>query len=123
MKLAETQALFWQAVRAKRAPRYLEDMFVSRGALSAEQRMQIYRAAYWARHEKALQESFPKLLEQVGARVFRRLVAGYIESHPSRQTAIERAGRATPRSCAQATSSAVGAARARLLPARRGRAV
>lgn len=97
MSLAETQALFWQAVRAKRAPRYLGELFVSRGALDAVQRMQIYRAAYWARHEKALQESFPVLFDQVGSRVFRRLVAGYIESHPSRETAIERAGHAFAR--------------------------
>lgn len=92
MKLAETQALFWEAVRARRAPPALREVFVSRGALDAEARMQIYRAAYWSRHEKALQESFPALLERVGALGFRKLVASYIERHPSQETAIERAG-------------------------------
>lgn len=92
MKLAQTQALFWQAVRARRAPQALHEVFVSRGPLDAVARMQIYRAAYWSRHEKALQESFPVLYERVGAHTFRKLVAGYIEHHPSTAIAIEHAG-------------------------------
>ena len=96
MKLAETQALFWEAVRARRAPAALREVFVSRGELDADARMQIYRAAYWSRHEKVLQDSFPALLERVGAPTFRKLVAGYIERHPSTEVAIERAGQGFP---------------------------
>jgi hypothetical protein len=90
--LAQAQALFWRAVRAKRAPAELAQAFVGRGALDAKARMQIYRAAYWARHEKALQESYPELFERMGAQAFRTLVAGYIERYPSTVPAIERAG-------------------------------
>jgi len=92
--LARSQALFWQAVRAKRAPAALRELFVGRGALSVDKRMQIYRAAYWSRHEKALFESYPRLYEHMGVAAFRELVAGYIERHPSTEPSIERAGAA-----------------------------
>lgn len=92
MTLARAQRLFWRAVRERRAPAELDELFVSRAPLSAKRRMQIYRAAYWSRHERALQESYPRLFERMGGSAFRELVAGYIERYPSDAPAIERAG-------------------------------
>jgi hypothetical protein len=94
--LAETQALFWRAVRGQRPPRGVSEVFANRGALSVVERMQIYRAAYWARHEKSLQETYPRLFAVLGEQPFRALVASFIEAHPSQVPAIEWAGRAFP---------------------------
>lgn len=96
MKLAALQELFWQSVRAQRAPDAVRTEFVSRGSLGAVRRMQIYRSAYWRRHEICLQESYPRLLSLLGEARFRALVAAYIEQHPSTYPAIEWAGRELP---------------------------
>jgi hypothetical protein len=96
MTLARTQALFWEAVRSRRAPRALHETFVSRGALDAKARMQIYRAAYWSRYEKALAEQYPRLSEHLGRGAFRELVAGYIERHPPTDPSIDRVGAQLP---------------------------
>lgn len=93
MKLAALQELFWQSVRAQRAPEAVRAEFVSHASLGAVRRMQIYRSAYWRRHELCLQESYPRLLSLLGEAGFRTLVAAYIERHPSTQPAIEWAGR------------------------------
>lgn len=92
MKLAALQDLFWQSVRAQRAPTAVKEEFVARGELSAVKRMQIYRSAYWSRHEKCLQETYPEVLSRVGGTAFRTLVAGYVTKHPSTSPAIEQAG-------------------------------
>lgn len=96
MKLASLQELFWQSVRAQRAPDAVREQFVSRDALGAVRRMQIYRSAYWRRHEICLQESYPRLLSLLGEARFRALVAAYIEQHPSTVPAIEWASRELP---------------------------
>jgi len=93
LKLASLQELFWQSVRAQRAPEAVREQFVSHGSLGAVRRMQIYRSAYWRRHEICLQESYPRLLSLLGEARFRALVAAYIEQHPSTVPAIEWAGR------------------------------
>lgn len=92
MSLADLQALFWRAVRDDCPPAGLDDAFVSRGALDATRRMEIYHSAYWARHERCLQETFPCLLAALGADAFRRLTASYISARPSNHPCVEWAG-------------------------------
>jgi hypothetical protein len=54
------------------------------------------RRAYWARHERCLQETYPRVLARVGEGMFRTLVESYIERVPSTVACIEHAGRLFP---------------------------
>ena len=75
MQLIALQQLFWDAVRASRPPVGVREQFLDHGALDAVQRMNIYRSAYWARHDKCLRETYPRLLELIGDDAFHDLVA------------------------------------------------
>lgn len=102
MKLLEAQALFWRAVRAEHPPPELRVAFAAPPADGITARMQIYRNAYWARHEKRLAESYPRLHAALGPSAFRELAHDYILAHPSTTDAIELAGQGLARHMAGA---------------------
>jgi hypothetical protein len=96
MNLAQLEALFWRAVRAECPPPELELEFVGSAALGATRRMGIYRHAYWARQERVLADTFPRVRAVTGEARFRHLVASYLKAHPSEQPAVEWVGRRFP---------------------------
>jgi hypothetical protein len=91
--LAELESLFWQAARGEASPLALRQAFVSRGALSAVDRLRIYERMYFVRQEQALRDGFPKLAAQLGSR-FRPLVRDYLRTYPSQAPLLEQLGRA-----------------------------
>jgi hypothetical protein len=93
MSLRELQHLFWRAVRFDPAPEAVDRAFLSRGPLSARERMAIYRDMYWFRQVDALFAEFPRLANALGAERFTRLVSGYIAAHPSEHPCLEALGR------------------------------
>lgn len=92
MSLREQQRVFWESVRTRPGPAALDEVFASRGALSARERMEIYRTAYWVRQVQALRELFPTLVERVGDARFAQLASRYVAARPSTSWAIELIG-------------------------------
>lgn len=96
MELAALQHLFWRSVRHDPAPPEVDEAFVSRGDLSAHDRVAIYRRMYWYRQVDALFDTFPSLARGLGGERFTRLACAYITAHPSQHPALERLGRLLP---------------------------
>ena len=92
MRLRELQQTFWESVRTQPGPPQLERAFVSRGALSAHDRMGIYRTAYWVRQVSALRELFPSVVATLGDDAFARLASHSLRDRPSTSWAIEDLG-------------------------------
>lgn len=53
------------------------------GGLSAEDRLRVYREAFWIRMYENLEEDYPEVSRQLGPEAFRRAVRGFITEHPS----------------------------------------
>ena len=99
MKLAETQAWFYELVTAResvgttvaaRGPegrRVLDEMVDGDARLPAAARLEIYADMYFARLRDVLLDEYPKTLALLGASVFHDLCADYLiacrPSHPS----------------------------------------
>lgn len=97
MKLAELQAYFARAVTTGSGPiAGLDDVFVSRGALSASERLAIYNRGYFYRLLDALGSVFEHTRRALGETEFERLGLAYLSLHPSEHPAVERVGRAFP---------------------------
>jgi len=96
VKLAELQELFWRSVRAEPAPPEAARAFVSRGALSAFDRLAIYRTAHWVRLVAALRELFPSVVREVGDGPFARLASHHLAAHPPARPFIEGVGEDFP---------------------------
>lgn len=92
MTLHDHQRVFWQSVRTRPGPPELEAVFVSRGALSAHQRLEIYRTAYWVRQVQALRELFPAVVAATGDARFAQLASRFVAEQPSTHWALERIG-------------------------------
>lgn len=92
LALAEQQRVFWESVRTTPGPAALDDVFVSRGALSAQQRMEIYRTAYWVRQVSALRELFPSVVARAGDARFAQWASRFIAEQPSKSWALEYLG-------------------------------
>jgi hypothetical protein len=89
VRLHELEAQFYRAVRGELSVAALEATFVSRAALDAQRRMRIYQHAYWARQERVLAATFPRLRAHLGDARFARLSADYLRRVPSRRPEIE----------------------------------
>ena len=93
MKLAQLEARFWQAVRSKAPPAWLDEVFVANNGLDVVRSMGIYHAQYWARQVRALEQVFPRVLAHLDEARFRQLALAYIDEFPSETPVIERIGR------------------------------
>jgi hypothetical protein len=96
MSLAEMQRVFWRAVRFDPAPPQVDDVFVSRGRLSARDRLALYRRMYWFRQVDALYETFPILADRLGEQAFSKLASAFIAVSPSEHHALEHLGERLP---------------------------
>lgn len=96
MNLTEMQRVFWRAVRFDPAPPEVDELFVSRGDLSARDRLALYRRMYWFRQVDALYETFPILADCLGEESFSKLASAYIATHPSEHHALEHLGERLP---------------------------
>jgi hypothetical protein len=94
--LAETQALFWRAMRRSISPEELAATFNGDDRLPAAGRLAIYRGMYWMRQVEALRDGFPRLLARLGDKRFHWLCLDYLFAHPSRDPRIEGVGRDLP---------------------------
>ncbi len=68
------------------------DILVSTPALSAEQRLGIYRHGYRRRLLEAMGALYPVLSSLLGAEVFEELALGHLNAHPSRSPNLARLG-------------------------------
>lgn len=59
-------------------------------------RLDVYRHAYYIRLEEALAHDFPALRKSVGDQAFGRLMAGYLQAHPSTSPTLRDIGRTLP---------------------------
>jgi len=96
MNLVEMQRVFWRAVRFDPAPPEVDDVFVSRGELSARDRLALYRRMYWYRQVDALYDTFPILADCLGEETFAKLASAYVAAHPSEHHALEHLGERLP---------------------------
>jgi hypothetical protein len=92
--LGELQLVFWQCVRHRPSPTAVDvaNLFVGDDRLDAEERIEIYRKAYWYRQIDALADLFPKLYAILGAQRFAEMASAYLAEHPSRSGILERVG-------------------------------
>lgn len=95
MTLAETQALFHEAITsASPLPRErLEACFSGTPDLSAGERVAIYANMYVWRLVDALRETFPKLVRHLGDERFAALAEDYLRRNPSDHHDVGRVGR------------------------------
>ncbi|HEY3666446.1 MAG TPA: DNA-binding domain-containing protein [Polyangiaceae bacterium] len=87
--LDEIQAFFAAQIRSRRA--LTRDSAISAradllvktsGALSAVERLEIYREQFWLRHTSSLVEDFPGVSGILGQQAWAALIEGYLEAHP-----------------------------------------
>ena len=94
MKLSELQQYFAAAATTSKGPAPgLDDVFVSRGALSASERLAIYNRGYYYRLLDALGSVFADTKRALGEAEFKRIGLAYLTQHPSEHAAVERVGR------------------------------
>lgn len=95
MTLAELERYFAAAATSGAGPiAGLDEVFVTRGALSASERIAIYNRGYFYRLLDALAAVFGETKQALGAAEFERLGLAYLAVHPSEHHAVERVGRA-----------------------------
>ncbi len=98
MTLAETQALFHQAITAPGsvAAGRLEACFAGTPALPAAERVEIYAEMYLWRLVDGLRQTFPCLARFLGEERFAALAVDYLRRCPSRHHDLAQAGRRLP---------------------------
>lgn len=99
MNLAETQELFFRALRGE-APAD-DACFVGTSALSSTERLQIYARMFLDRQVDALASDFPKLRALVGEERFGALARDYALAQPSRHPDLGLLGRGFAEFCPQ----------------------
>jgi hypothetical protein len=72
-------------------------VFVSQGAMTADERLDVYRSAYRSRLVECLADDYPALRHALGEEAFERLCHAYIAAHPSRSPSLNVFGRLLPR--------------------------
>jgi hypothetical protein len=66
--------------------------------MTPEQRLEVYREQFWARHLKNVEEDFPTLIHVVGGRdAFRELAVEYVTAFPPCTWDLQRLGASVPR--------------------------
>ncbi len=84
MTLAETQRLFWQALRGETA---------DRSFLAGPDRVHVYAEMFLHRQVDALREDFPEMAARLGEEKFFELASRYVLEHPSEDPDLGRLGR------------------------------
>ena len=90
MSLAETQRLFWQALRGEEA---------STAFVAGPDRLHVYAEMFLLRQVDALRADFPELLAKLGDEAFFALAKRYVLAHPSEDADLGRLGRAFAQFC------------------------
>ena len=90
MKLAETQRLFWQALRGEEG---------SREFVKGPDRLHVYAEMFLLRQVDVLRADFPELAAKLGDEAFLALAKGYVLAHPSDDPDLGRLGRAFAQFC------------------------
>ena len=90
MTLAETQALFWRALRGEAVD--AESCFAGTPELPAAERVGIYSEMVVTRMIEALRADFPETAAAFGEDAFRRLAHQYVRELPSRSGDLGRLG-------------------------------
>jgi hypothetical protein len=95
MTLAETQALFHEAVTspAPVAADRIDACFAGTPGHPAVERVAIYAGMYQARLVEALGETFPNLVGFLGEETFAGLAEDYLRRHPSEHHDVSQVGR------------------------------
>jgi len=75
----------------------LEQLVRRSRRLTAEQRLEIYANAYYARLLECLRETFPVLAQALGAEVFDSFAFDYLQRYPSRSYTLYRLAESFPR--------------------------
>jgi Putative DNA-binding domain len=75
----------------------LEQLVRRSRRLSAEQRLEIYANAYYARLLECLRDTFPVLAQVLGAEVFDSFAFDYLQRYPSRSYTLYRLAESFPR--------------------------
>jgi len=84
VSLAETQRLFWQALRGEA---------VDRGFVKGEDRLDVYAEMFLHRQVDALREDFPETARALGEKKFFFFARKYVLRHPSEDPDLGRLGR------------------------------
>ena len=104
MNLAETQALFWAAIRhptgvddflAEASPivrRQFSASFVSTKSFSASQRMTVYAESYFWRLSEVLHQQYRVVAWLAGPTRFHNLLTDFVLQHPSTSRDVRRFG-------------------------------
>ena len=74
-------------------PGRLGEVVLPSDALDAAERVGIYHDMYLLRMEEALETDYPGLSHFLGPQRWRRLVRGYVDTHPSRSYTLNVLGR------------------------------
>ena len=64
----------------------------TQGALSAADRLEIYREQFWLRHTSSLVEDYPGVSRILGQAAWQALVEGYLDAHPPRSYTLRDLG-------------------------------
>jgi|CXWL01.1.fsa_nt_gi hypothetical protein len=99
-RLEEVQRELLQAIVDAPMPT-IEDEVQPSSRQSAEQRLDVYRIAYFARLVECLEEEFEGVLESVGERTFRQLAVEYLEKYPSTSYTLADLGKCFPKFLAE----------------------
>ena len=85
MTLAETQRLFWKALRGEE---------VSTAFVAGPDRLHVYAEMFLLRQVDVLRADFPELAAKLGDEAFFALAKRYVLAHPSEDADLGRLGRA-----------------------------
>ncbi|HEY6475204.1 MAG TPA: DNA-binding domain-containing protein [Polyangia bacterium] len=108
MKLADTQAWFYQLVTAResvaatvatlgpQARRALDEIVAGDARLPAAARLEIYADMYFARLRDVLRDEYPKSLMLLGAAAFHDLVVDYLSACPPSHPSLRELGARLP---------------------------
>ena len=98
--LRELQGAFWRHIAARPGdelrplPPELAAHLVGTDDLAADERLAIYARMYFWRLADVLREDHPRTAAVLGDEVFRGVVRGYLERHPSEDPSVAHVGRA-----------------------------
>jgi hypothetical protein len=91
---------------------HVEDVLTGGPRLSAEDRLEVYRSAYFARLIECLRDDYPVLAELLGEDGFEALCCAYVEAHPSENPNLNFFGRHMAAFCRHAEVPALEPVRA-----------
>ncbi len=89
MTASTLQTLFWRGVRYQPAPDDVIEAFRGDSRLSAAERIEIYRNAYWYRQVEVLADLLPRLFLCMGEGPFAKTASRFLREKPSTSWALE----------------------------------